>query len=196
MVMTTAALFVALALVAPTPGPMQRAGQALDRAASRVGQTLEDALLEARVKVALFEHLKKEALHVEVEASAGTVTLSGVVASRAGQALAEQVARSVSGVTRVVNQVQVAETPSKNPVGRAAQKVEQEAADALLEAKIKARLLEVMGLAAFQVEVEATDGVVSLSGTVRRKEHKALAATTAKATPGVVAVHNLLRVAE
>ncbi len=190
-------LLLLLALVAPpaTPGPLQRVGEAIDKAASRVGQTLEEALLEAKVKVALLEHLKKEALKVEVEASGTTVTLEGVVSSRGYQSLAEEVARSVSGVTKVENRVRVAEAPGGGPVSRAARKVEQETADALLEAKIKAKLLEVMGVAAFQVEVEATEGVVSLSGTVKEKEQKALAEKTAKAVPGAVEVHNLLRVA-
>jgi osmotically-inducible protein OsmY len=170
-------------------------GEALDSAASKVGQTLEEALLEAKVKVALLEHLKKEALKVEVEASGTTVTLEGVVSSRGYQSLAEEVARSVSGVTKVENRVRVAEAPGGGPVSRAARMVEQETADALLEAKIKAKLLEVMGVAAFQVEVEAAEGVVSLSGTVKEKEQKTLAEKTAKAVPGAVEVHNLLRVA-
>lgn len=193
--MTSLVLVLALAAPPPTPGPLQRVGEALDSAASKVGQTLEEALLEAKVKVALLEHLKKEALKVEVEASGTTVTLDGVVSSRGYQSLAEEVARSVSGVTRVENRVRVAEAPGGGPVSRAARKVEQETADALLEAKIKAKLLEVMGVAAFQVEVEATEGVVSLSGTVKEKEQKALAEKTAKAVPGAVEVHNLLRVA-
>lgn len=193
--MTSLLLVLALAAPPPTPGPLQRVGEALDSAASKVGQTLEEALLEAKVKVALLEHLKKEALKVEVEASGTTVTLEGVVSSRGYQSLAEEVARSVSGVTKVENRVRVAEAPGGGPVSRAARKVEQETADALLEAKIKAKLLEVMGVAAFQVEVEATDGVVSLSGTVKEKEQKALAEKTAKAVPGAVEVHDLLRVA-
>ncbi|MFZ5803819.1 MAG: BON domain-containing protein [Acidobacteriota bacterium] len=193
--MMTVLLLVALAAPPATPGPLQRVGEAIDKAASRVGKTLEEALLEAKVKVALLEHLKKEALKVEVEASGATVTLDGVVSSRGYQSLAEEVARSVSGVSKVENRVQVAEAPGGGPVSRAARKVEQETADALLEAKIKAKLLEVMGLAAFHVEVEATEGVVSLSGTVKEKEQKALAEKTAKAVPGAVEVHNLLRVA-
>ncbi|BCW94059.1 MAG: hypothetical protein KatS3mg007_1953 [Thermoanaerobaculum sp.] len=193
--MTSLVLVLALAAPPPTPGPLQRVGEALDSAASKVGQTLEEALLEAKVKVALLEHLKKEALKVEVEASGTTVTLEGVVSSRGYQSLAEEVARSVSGVTKVENRVQVAEAPGGGPVSRAARKVEQETADALLEAKIKAKLLEVMGVAAFQVEVEAAEGVVSLSGTVKEKEQKTLAEKTAKAVPGAVEVHNLLRVA-
>lgn len=193
--MTSLLLVLALAAPPPTPGPLQRVGEALDSAASKVGQTLEEALLEAKVKVALLEHLKKEALKVEVEASGTTVTLEGVVSSRGYQSLAEEVARSVSGVTKVENRVQVAEAPGGGPVSRAARKVEQETADALLGAKIKAKLLEVMGVAAFQVEVEAAEGVVSLSGTVKEKEQKTLAEKTAKAVPSAVEVHNLLRVA-
>lgn len=193
--MTTMILALALAAPPPTLGPLQRMGEALDKAASRVGQTLEEALLEAKVKVALLEHLKKDALKVSVEVSGQTVTLKGVVSTSAYQSLAEEVARSVSGVAKVENRLQVTERPSGGPVRRAARKVEQETADALLEAKIKARLLEVMGLAAFQVEVEATDGVVSLSGAVKEKEQKALAEKTAEAIPGVREVHNLLRVA-
>ncbi len=192
------ATLVLLALVLPpaTPGPLEKAGKALDQVASKVGATLEEALLEARVKVALLEHLKGEALKIEVEASGRTVVLDGVVGSRGYQALAEQVALSVSGVDRVENHIRVAESPRGGPLQRAARRVEDEAADALLEARIKARLLEAMGLAAFQVEVEATEGIVSLSGTVEGKEHRVLAEKIAKGTPGVREVHNLLRVAE
>ncbi|MCX7895335.1 MAG: BON domain-containing protein [Thermoanaerobaculum sp.] len=190
-------LLVLLALAAtPTPGPLQRAGQALDQAAAQVGKTLENALLEVKVRVALLEHLKQDALRVGVKVSASTVLLEGVVRTRASQALAEEVARSVPGVERVVNRLRVEEVPSGSPVARAVGRVEQEVADALLEAKIKAHLLEVMGLAAFQVEVEATDGVVSLSGRVQESEQRRLAEKTAQAVPGVVEVHNLLRVAK
>ncbi len=193
--MTTLILALALVTPPPTPGPLQRVGEAIDKAAARVGQTLKEALLETKVRVALLEHLKKEALKVSVEVSGHTVTLDGVVSSRGYQSLAEEVARSVPGVRGVQNRVQVAERPSGGPVSRAARKVEQETADALLEAKIKARLFEVLGLAAFQVEVEATDGVVSLSGTVKEKEQETLAEKTVKAIPGVRELHNLLHVA-
>lgn len=192
--MTAMILALVLAAPPPTPGPLQRVGEAIDRAASRVGETVEEALLEAKVKVALLEHLKKEALKVSVEVSGQTVILEGVVSTRAYQSLAEEVARSVSGVSQVENRLQVAEKANGGPVRRVARKVEQETADALLEAKVKARLLEVMGVAAFQVEVEATDGVVSLSGTVKEKEQKALAEKTAKTVTGVRELHNLLRV--
>jgi hyperosmotically inducible protein len=73
-------------------------------------------------------------------------------------------------------------------------KVEREVADAVLEGKVKTGLLEELGKVAFDIEVEATDGVVSLSGTVPDAARRDLAVKIARKTSGVKELHDLLNV--
>jgi len=186
------ALFLSLALAPPpTPGPLEQAGAAADQALRRVARSLQEALLESKVKVALLEHLKAEALQVEVEASGRRVILTGKVRQRSSVMVAEEVARSVAGVGEVKNLLHWESSSEDRSV---VNELEQRVLDQLLEARVKGRLLENLGRVAFSIEVEASSGVVALSGTVPRPEQRKLAREVAEATPGVRQVHDLLRV--
>ena len=72
----------------PTPGPAARAGGAIDHAWSQVEEGVAQALLVARVHIALLQHLKDDALKVKVEVKGSAVELSGQVHARASQELA------------------------------------------------------------------------------------------------------------
>ncbi len=179
----------------PTPGPAARAGKAIDHALTTVEESVSQALLVTRIRIALLQHLKEDALRITIDVKDGTAELSGQVSTRARQELAKQVALSVNGVREVRNRIAVAEGPeAKAPVAKAVDKVEREVADGLLEARVKAKLLEEVGKVAFDVEVEATDGVVSLSGTVPDASRRELAVAAAKRTKGVRELHDLLKV--
>jgi len=182
----------------PTPGPAARAGGAMDEAWNKVQVEVAQALLVTRVHIALLQHLKDDALKVKVEVKGSAVELSGRVNVRANQELAEKVALSVSGVREVSNRITLApgSEHGEAPVSKAFGEAEREVADGLLEAKVKTRLLEEVGKVAFDIEVEATDGVVSLSGTVPDGARQQLAVSVAKATKGVRELHDLLRVAQ
>jgi osmotically-inducible protein OsmY len=197
-----AAVVVLLACVAeggaqtPTPGPAARVGGTLDQAWTTVQAQVADVLLLTRIRVALLEHLGSDGLRVRIEAKGGIVELSGAVEKRSSVELAEQVSRSVSGVREVRNRIKlsVEAEMAEPPVARVVGKIEREVADALLEAKVKTRLLEELGKVAFDIEVEATDGVVSLSGAVPDGAREKLAVKIAKTTPGVKELHDLLKV--
>jgi osmotically-inducible protein OsmY len=180
----------------PTPGPAARAGGALDKAWSTVQAQVADALLLTRVRIALLEHLGSDGLRVQIEARDGIVELSGKVDKRSSEELAEPVARSVSGVREVHSRVTFSPDAKTSgpPEARAVGKVESEVADAMLEAKVKTKLLEELGKIAFDIEVEATDGVVSLSGTVPDGARRDLALKITKGTTGVRELHDLLKV--
>jgi osmotically-inducible protein OsmY len=64
----------------------------------------------------------------------------------------------------------------------------------MLESRVKLRLLDQMGLVAFNVEVEAVDGTVSLRGTLPDQDHRDIALRTAGHTKGVKKVLDILRV--
>jgi len=190
-------LFVALALASPppTPGPLARAGAAADQLLHKVARSVEEALLESKVKVALLEHLGKEALAIEVEAAGHTVILSGTVRERASVMVAEQVARAVPGVEAVKNLLKWQGRAGEGALGRGLAEAEQRVADQLLEARVKLRLLGELGKTALSMEVEASSGVVVLAGTVPDETRKKLARSLVESTPGVREVHDLLRVA-
>ena len=148
------------------------------------------ALTEVKVKAALLEKLGTDALGIKVAVVGDKVTLTGAVSKRSTEELAEEVARSVEGVRKVDNRLEVVEgAPSSG-------NVEAEANDSLLESKVKMALAREIGRHAWKVEVEATDGVVSLRGTVPDKERREIAVKTAKDTKGVRKVVDLLKTAD
>jgi osmotically-inducible protein OsmY len=182
--------------VTPTPGPAARAGAAIDRAVAGASHDVAEALVIARVRVALLEHLKRDALAIHIEAHGGEVVLTGTVAQHSSRELAASVAASVEGVRAVRNrlEVQMEQQAAESPVSRVVQTAESAVKDALLEAHVKLRLIDELGRVAFDIEVEATDGVVSLSGTVPDTARRELASSVARATSGVVELHDLMHV--
>jgi osmotically-inducible protein OsmY len=104
--------------------------------------------------------------------------------------LAEEVARSVEGVMKVDNRLEVVASG-----GQAGDDVDAEASDSLLESRVKMALASEIGRHAWNVEVEATDGVVSLRGTVPDRQRREIAVKAAKNTKGVRKVVDLLKIA-
>jgi osmotically-inducible protein OsmY len=73
----------------------------MEKTAMEVDRELEDSVLAARVKLALFGEIGADALGVEVEAAGDTVTLSGEVESENEREMAVATARDVDGVEQV-----------------------------------------------------------------------------------------------
>lgn len=185
---------VALAATTPTPGPAARAGQAIDKVMATVTDEVGDALLVTRVRVALLEHLRGDGLRVRIEARGGVVTLDGMVDRRSSVPLAEEVTRSLDGVSEVHNRIKLASAAEAGKgVAGAVGKAEREVNDAILEARIKAVLLDQLGRVGFKIEGEATDGVVSLTGTVPDDTRRVLAGDVTAKVSGVKELHNLLK---
>ena len=180
----------------PTPGTAAKVGTAIDRAWNSVSDELGDAIVKTKIRVAMLEHLKSDGLRVQIDVKDGVVELSGQVQKRSNQRLAQQVAASVGGVKEVHDRVELAPASGPTPPATATfvGKVERGFDDALLQAKVKGKLLEELGKPAFKIEVGATDGVVSLSGTVPDEARRALAVKFARQTSGVKELHDLLKV--
>ena len=155
-------------------------------------ESVEDVLLATQVKASLLTDLGFDALAIDVTARGNEVTLAGTVDKRTTAEQSQAVAKAVDGVAKVHHHVRVEPKPSGTPVADAVAKGEREVADALLESKVKMALLSELGKNAFDLEVEATDGTVSLRGQVAEASHEKLALKTAEKCDGVSKVIDLI----
>jgi osmotically-inducible protein OsmY len=156
---------------------------------------VSDARLEKEVRLTLLEKLGQDVLGVTVDADRGRVRLLGAVDKRSTQELAEEVAKSVPGVQSVDNRLATRERePESTAVGKAVGHTEREVDDAVLEMRVGKNLLSEIGRYALDLEVEASDGVVSLRGSLPDRERKSLALRAAEGTSGVKKVVDLLEV--
>jgi hyperosmotically inducible periplasmic protein len=78
------------------------------------GQYLDDQTITARVKSALFADPNVSGFQVNVDTYQGVTSLSGFVDTAAQKAKAEDVARQVSGVRQVQNNLSVRENINNN----------------------------------------------------------------------------------
>lgn len=74
---------------------------------SSVGEVIDDSLLTAKVKTALIASPDTKAHEIGVETKAGVVQLSGFVDNAAAKSAATSVARSVTGVKEVKNELSI-----------------------------------------------------------------------------------------
>jgi osmotically-inducible protein OsmY len=175
----------ALALVAGvTAGPAALAASARSIRAADTARAVEpvlhDAMLAFDVRAALLEQLGERSLDVDVSAAGGVVRLAGRVADSELRSRAVWCAREVNGVTAVEDAIDVA--PGEDDV---APPTAHDAADALLEARIKVRLLRMLGPRAFRLAVEARAGEVWIGGRIPSKDDKRLVVEAALRVPGV-----------
>lgn len=71
------------------------------------GEYIDDSVITAKVKTAIFRDESLKSAEINVETFKGEVQLSGFVKSPADIARAEEVARTVNGVTSVKNDMRV-----------------------------------------------------------------------------------------
>ncbi|HEX3548895.1 MAG TPA: BON domain-containing protein [Candidatus Elarobacter sp.] len=161
-------------------GSSDRAPQAVASAAT---STLKDALILSAVKAALIAEDPDSTTSVGVGASNGVVTLRGTVRSAAIKSRFAARARSVTGVTSVVDDLRV------DPNGP---RLKQQIGDVALAARIQAAIAAQVGFERITVEVH--DGVATLDGTVPDAKTRATAIATARGTSGIRNVVDHLRV--
>lgn len=131
----------------------------------------------------------EDAKQIEVKIEGSTATLTGTVSERSTQELAEEVARSIPGVTAVNNQL-------AGPRAQGLDKLRTEVADAALEMSVKGALARDAGASvADALEIEAADGVVSLRGAVNDGNTRSRALEVATRVEGVRKVVDLIEVA-
>lgn len=193
------ALSCAVALAVALPGlalandDNKTMRQRADITAERAGQSASDARREAVIwtTYATNQNLRSSAIDVEVKS--GTAILNGTVESDVEKHLAEELAMSVAGVTRVDNQLKV--DANYRPVARR-DGTERDfgtvVSDATITAQVKSKLLWNTNTEGLEIDVDTKNGRVSLTGTADTPAARDLAGRLAANTNGVVAVDNRL----
>lgn len=132
---------------------------------------------------------------IDPEVRGNTVVLTGKVESEVDKELAEQLALGMDGIDEVTNRLTV--VPSKEAreaASKGDRNFSDKVEDATLTAEVKTKLLangETGGLA---IDVDTQARMVTLSGSVKSAEEKALAGEIAKNVDGVNKVNNKLEV--
>jgi hyperosmotically inducible periplasmic protein len=158
----------------PTPHPP---GEAYG-----VWEAASDMWITSETKMRLLADSHTPALDINVDTREGIVTLFGIVHSQKVKAAAAD-ARQVSGVKRVVNDLQVVASAKQSAVKAR----DEELAHAVQQAFEPAAFKD--------ITVEVKNGVVRLTGTVVSGARRLEAAMAARAIPGVRAVKDELRLA-
>jgi hyperosmotically inducible protein len=147
------------------------------------GKQVDDAWITSKVETKLAADDDINNFEIDVDTNEGVVRLSGQVENAADRAEAEQIARSTEGVRSVVNEIQIGDPTLGENV-----------TDAWILTKIKSKLVADPQVSAFNIDVDVTEGNVTLSGTVEKAAAKAEAEKLARATQGVKDVDNKIEV--
>ena len=155
------------------------------RTQQSAGEVIDDSVLTSKVKLALIDDPVTKAGQINVETFRGVVQLGGFVDTAQAKEQATKVARSVTGVKEVRNDLRVS-----TPQATAGQVID----DATVTASVKAKLAEDSTTKAHQVNVETQKGVVQLTGFVDSTTAKARAGELARTVDGVAMVRNDLEI--
>jgi osmotically-inducible protein OsmY len=149
--------------------------------------TVDDATIDSRVAKRLDANDETQRYEIDAGAIDNVVTLRGEVAEHTERVAAEKIARETPGVDAVHNMVMVRNDPRRDAIQRSVE-------DSMLADKIAARLNADRTVRPFDIEVEVTGGLVTLTGFVSGPTVKARAERIVRDTEGVATVTNDLRV--
>lgn len=158
---------------------------ALSSATTKVKDTATDMYITSATKARLLTDSETPGTDINVDTDRGVVTLFGTVPSVESKRKAETEARKVSGVTKVVNELQVVPSGVKKEVSKRDSQIEDDATQAVKADR---------SLKDADIQVEVRDGVARLSGTVPSADVKMAAVSKVKKVDGVRKVEDDLQV--
>lgn len=158
---------------APTPPPSS--------AGYGVFDTANDIWITSAVRMRLLADSNVPGLEIDLDSWDGVVTLFGIVSSQDAKGAAEADALKVSGVKRVVNELQVVPSAKQQAVNASDDELQRTVRKALDEHEFR------------DVGLEVRNGVARLTGTVPTGARNLEAAVVARSVPGVRAVQDDLR---
>jgi hyperosmotically inducible protein len=171
---------------------LQRCAAVLAAAIMTVACAQTDAGITTNVKTKLAADDTVKAYQVDVDTRNGVVTLSGNVESAAAKEQAIQIARQTDGVRDVIDQIRVGEAAAK--AGDAADRAGVVITDAAITSAVKAKFLADTTVKGLRIDVDTSNGMVTLNGNVTSKAEADRAMTLARNTDGVKSVHSNLKI--
>ncbi len=148
-----------------------------------VGNMVDDATISSRIKTALIRDDQVAARKIDVDVVEGRVILTGVVESRAEADRAVQIARRVKYVRSVKDNLQIGKTS-----------IGEHMDDAIIGAKINAKLIKEKGIRSLNIDVDVNRRVVTLTGIVKSRGQMQKVLQIARTTGGVARVVNNLQI--
>jgi hyperosmotically inducible periplasmic protein len=150
-----------------------------------VGGVASDLWITSATKMKLAADSRTPATEINVDSRDGVVILFGMVPSQESKSAAAEIARGVSGVKRVENQIEVVSSAKHDMV---------QARDEEIEAGVKKALNDRSDGENSDISVEVMNGVVRLTGTVPTWQGNLSAVYAARSVAGVRSIRNELKV--
>jgi osmotically-inducible protein OsmY len=154
-----------------------------------------DAWLDGKLEAALLFNPHLDSFAIDTDVHNGVAILSGHVSNDIEKSLAEEIAKSLEGITSVENKIVVGAPDAGTMQARAehaGDSFKQQVADATLTAKVKTRLVVDDHIAGLKIDVDSHNGAVTLNGTVPTDTERDLAVKITENTDGVASVDNRL----
>lgn len=153
--------------------------------------TANDAWIDGKVEATLLFNGQLNTFDINTDVNDGKVILTGKVGSEVDKRLATELAESIEGVDEVDNRLSVV-TPQDYEGNW--DTFTQDMKDVKIATVIKTRLLLESELSGTDINVDVSQGVVTLAGTVRNPSERDLAVAIAKNTADVSDVKSELSV--
>jgi len=147
------------------------------------GTEKSDTWIRAKVRSVLALHRNVSGSPMEVDISAGVITLRGVATSAAQKELATEYTEDIQGVLRVTNVMTVASTPAERTVA-------ENMDDASITAQVKMALCIHRSTSSIKTKVEARAGEITLTGVAKSAAEKHLVTKLVTDIRGVTNVKN------
>lgn len=158
-------------------------------AACRSTQSAEaegsDAWITTKVTAKLTVDPELNPFEIDVDTDDRTVLLSGMVETEQQRQEAAKLARDTEGVRNVVNQIRIGDPTLRENID-----------DAWISTKVKSKLAADPQINKLNIDVDVLQGVVTLSGIVKKASAREHAEEIARRTTGVTDVKNLIEVAD
>src|SRR4029078_9352390 len=164
-------------------------------AAFVVACSQSDSGITTSVKSKLVADDMVKARNINVDTRDRVVTLTGTAQSATEENTANEIARNTNGVADVVDRMSVISAePGAAPTTGLEPSIRGAGHDAAITSDVKSRLLADSDVSGLKIDVDTSNGVVTLSGIVANRGQKARATELAGKAENVVRVEDNLLV--
>ena len=179
------------------PATAQTASEQAKQGARKTGNAITDGWITMKVHSQFIPEDALEGSNIDVDTTAGVVTLTGRVPTPAAKSRAVAIVKATDGVKNVIDKTTIGPAESaldKQKLREAGRTTGRTITDGWVKAKIYAQFIPEKSLEDSNIDVDITNGAVVLNGTVKTAAGKARALAIAKATDGVKSVKDALKI--